>query len=431
MVLLAASAAMAVAPPAANTAITNTATLNYNDANNAAQPTQTASVTVYVQPVWGVTLTPAPGSTTANTDGSADVTVSYALTVTNTGNATDTFALSYSNSGTFTPSVTFYSDATLATPIVGNISLTSGTPKNVWMAVVVPKASLDGTSCATTATVTGNGSITLTDNSVFPDTGVIATGGALASGVYTTTVAGHARIPSSGPDAATKTNLPVSPTANTVFTYTITMKNDGTVATTDLLVTDALPTHVTYPADSSITLNGSGQLDSSDWNSGTKTITVNIGSLAPGATATITFHAKADAAGSGAGWTNTANITYTGTGSPVNPSDLTVVSVAPNLSLTKVVKNAGGTVVTNIAPGQKLFYTVTVSNAAGAGTATAVSISDSPDATDTTWDANLNTAFSGGASGSSATYSGGIVSVSGVSIPAGGSMTITYDVTVK
>jgi fimbrial isopeptide formation D2 family protein/uncharacterized repeat protein (TIGR01451 family) len=318
----------------------------------------------------------------------------------------------------------------LTTPISGNTSLTSGSSKNVWMAVVVPKASLDGTSCATTATVTGNGSITLTDSSVFTDTGVLATGGSTASGVYTTTVAGHARIPSTGPDAATKTNLPVSPTANTVFTYTITMKNDGTVATTDLKVVDTLPAGVTYPADSSISLNNGGtvvpQSDGTDYSSGT--ITVNIGALAPGATATITFHAKASAAGS---YTNTANITYTGTGSPVNPSDNTTVQVAPNLTLTKVVKNSGGTVVTNIAPGQKLYYTVTVSNAAGAGTATSVSISDVPDTTDTTYDGDVNASGTGGTVGATASWTGSSVSASATSIPAGGSMIVTYSLQVK
>jgi len=80
-------------------------------------------------------------------------------------------------------------------------------------------------------------------------------------------------------------------------TYTITVANTGGTAATSVVISDAIPVNSTYVA-SSITLNAVAQsdaspgvpADTSDYNVTTASaVTVNIASLAGGATATITF----------------------------------------------------------------------------------------------------------------------------------------------
>ncbi|MHB8173606.1 MAG: DUF11 domain-containing protein, partial [Nitrospirota bacterium] len=295
MILVAASAAMAAT--AANTQITNTAYCNYQDANSVAQPQVSASVSVWVTPIWGVTVTPSTGASS----GSNSAKVIYPLTITNTGNYADTYNLSstYGSGWSSSPAVYFSSDNAGATPITSTGSVAIGGTYTAYMVVTVNPTALDGTTNVTTATATGTASVTV-NGTAYPSNAANTTGN------YTTTANGTAIIPSTGTGAATKTATPTSPTVGSTFTYTITMQNTGTKNTSGLQVVDSLPSGVTYPGDSSITLNNNGtlvtQTDSADYSAGT--ITVTVGTLAPGAIATITFHATASATGS---YTNTAN----------------------------------------------------------------------------------------------------------------------------
>lgn len=81
--------------------------------------------------------------------------------------------------------------------------------------------------------------------------------------------------------------------------YTITAINTGAGAASNVLVTDPVPANLTYAAGS-LTLAAASLTDASDadagaYNSGTRTITVNIGTLAAsGGSATITLNATID-----------------------------------------------------------------------------------------------------------------------------------------
>lgn len=86
---LALAAGQALASTAANTRITNTATVNYNDAGGVAQPAATASATVTVTLVQAAVVLTSPANQTV-LQGAA---VSLGYTVTATANGPDTYAV--------------------------------------------------------------------------------------------------------------------------------------------------------------------------------------------------------------------------------------------------------------------------------------------------------------------------------------------------
>jgi fimbrial isopeptide formation D2 family protein len=96
--------------------------------------------------------------------------------------------------------------------------------------------------------------------------------------------------------------------AGDVLEYTITVTNDGNDDSASTVVTDKLPAGVTYQAGS-ITIDGKAATDAAgddgaDFNAGTRTLTVRVGSgatpskggsVAKGASVTIKFRVKIDA----------------------------------------------------------------------------------------------------------------------------------------
>jgi uncharacterized repeat protein (TIGR01451 family) len=105
--IMAAAANGAHAATAAGTQIVNKATATYTDGTGNNKTAESNTVITTVQQVASVTL-----SAGTNKNAAANGTVSYAHTITNTGNAADTFNLSQTNAGVFQMAgVQFFLDA--------------------------------------------------------------------------------------------------------------------------------------------------------------------------------------------------------------------------------------------------------------------------------------------------------------------------------
>ncbi len=412
MVLLMASAAMANTHAPVGT-ITNTASVNYKDANNVAQTPVTANVVVTITQIYGVTVTPA-----TDAKGGSDTTkVIYTVTVTNNGNGPDSFDLSSATTGVWTPSsVTFApnSDGT-GTALTATASLAQNATATVYMVVTVPAGAFTGDQAVTTFTATSHN-----------DGG---TPKANASDVCTTTAAGADNIGNS-----TKTSSTLTPVDGVPFTYTIAVNNAGTQNAATVVVTDVIGSNLAY-IPGTITMNGTPVSDGTAWNAGTKTITINIGTLNHGVTDTITYQAQVNSGvADGTSITNTAVITYDA-GTTFSPAVTVTAKGVPSLTLTKTVEvnHAGGfSSSANAKPGDTLTYLITATDATGAaiGTATNVVISDSIPADTTFVPGSIHLDGSGSASPDSLN-SGGTISTPAVSIAPGATRTLQFDVTVN
>ena len=213
-----------------------------------------------------------------------DDTVKYYLTLKNTGNTKDILEMSYSSSLSYT--WTFYKDANnngifegpgTDTPLsntpgspagVDVDSVALGDSVHIFALLVVPVAGADQTQDVTTITVKSAG-----DASKFQ------------SSTATTTI-DMAVI------AVSKSVVPLgTQPPGQQMTYTITYHNTGHGSAYNFKVIDSAPDSTTY-VPGTVLLNGVGKTDASDADEVTvngKNITVNIGTLAPGATGTVAF----------------------------------------------------------------------------------------------------------------------------------------------
>ena len=215
-------------------------------------------------------------------------------------------------------------------------------------------------------------------------------------------------------------------------TYTLQVLNAGPGAASNVTVSDVLPAtaYYTYVAGSA-KLNG--VTIAPDPVSGS-TLTKNIGSLAAGAVATVTYTMAVASSGVPNGVTtrsNTATVSDAGTSGSRSSNTVTAtISTNPNLSLAKTSAPASGP----IAAGSSIVYTLTLTNT-GSGTASNVLVEDAIPS---------NTSFSAGTlayggsartdvqDGDNAYYdpSGGRVVFDVGSLAAGASQTMTYTVRV-
>ena len=155
-----------------------------------------------------------------------------------------------------------------------------------------------------------------------------------------------------------KTVTSTTPLVGTNVTFTITVRNNGTNNANGIVVTDVFPTGITYVSNTG----------TATFNTGTNTLTWNAGSLAPAATASITFVATVNTSGN---YANTATMVANLPNNGNNSSMITLFPQKPtaDLQLTKEVNN-----VMPLVTGQVVF-TLTAYNA-GPQNATGVKVED-------------------------------------------------------
>ncbi len=248
---------------------------------------------------YGVTLTPATDAKSGN----PGTDVSYMLTVTNTGNASDSFTLGASGA-TWTTGV--------APTTVG--PLAAGATANVTVTVSIPAGAAGGATDAATITATSVGNGAVSDSSVLTTTANTGYG-------VTLTPATDAKSGNPGTDVS----------------YTLTVTNTGN-------------------ASDSFTLGASGAA----WTTGVAPTTV--GPLAAGATADVTVTVSIPAGAAG-GTTDAATITATSVGNGA-VSDSSVLTTTANtgygVTLTPATDAKSGN------PGTDVSYTLTVTNTGNA-----------------------------------------------------------------
>lgn len=331
------------APPAVGSTIGNQASATYDDGtgnivtvtSNLVQTTITYLASIALQP--DQTKYGAPGNT-----------VYMAHTLQNIGNGTDTFTLSLTNSGTILSNVSIYPDSDLdgipdGTTPVTQLILAAGQVAGIVVAADISGTATNGDTEAITVTAASLAQPAVT--ATVTDT-VIVTDGANVQVTKSMNV-------TSGPSPST-TNV----------TVTLTYANYGSTAATNVVITDALPTGMTYAAGTS-QVNGTAKTDIGGDDEITvtgNTIVATLPTVAASGTGTVTFELSIDS-GLDAGtilankatWvddanttsqtTNTVNFTVTGAYSVIfnntNPNIVDAADPGTTVSWTNVLENNG------------------------------------------------------------------------------------------
>jgi trimeric autotransporter adhesin len=282
---LTAAPSPALAAPAAGTTIGNQASATYTDASNTARTVTSNVVTAIVQQVASLTLTANNSRTVA-----VGSQVAYAVTLTNTGNGVDTFALTSTQSGAFSfTSVVFYADANgdgipdNTTPITTSGALAMGDVFRFVAVGTVPTTAVTGNTNALVITATSgfNGTVlaSVTDTTTVTSNAVIN---------VTKGMSAAAGLPGSGP-----------------YTVTLNYNNSGNTSASAVVLKDALPVGMTYVAGSArwsatgaLVLTDASNADAQGtgptitYDFGVTTAnqaTATVSSVAPGQSGVVTF----------------------------------------------------------------------------------------------------------------------------------------------
>lgn len=375
--LIVGSGAAYAAPPAAGTSIGNQASATYTDGSGTSRTVTSNTVQTVVQQVASLTLT-----SNGNKSAAVGSTVYYPHTLINTGNGTDTYALTSvsASGGTFTPStITIYPDANgtgipSGPAITSSGALAAGATFQFIVAVTVPSTATSGQTNAQTVTATSG--FNTTKAATNTDTTTVTANAVIS---LTKSVSASSGAPGSGP-----------------YTYTLTYTNTGNSTATNVLVTDTIPAGLTYQANSGLwSVSGSTQLTNAKATYGTapntltydyavttaNTVTATLAQVQPGQSGTISFTVKVNTGQAPGVINNTASLSYSdGSGATVsgtsNTTPFTVTQTAAvSITSTPVASaNPGSTVtftnvVTNTGTGVDTFnITLASSNSFPAGT---------------------------------------------------------------
>lgn len=328
LVLLVAGAFAAYAQaPSAGTTIGNQATATFTDISGTTRDATSNLVQTIVQQVASLTLT-AHGAKTAAPGNQ----VVYPHILTNTGNGADSFTLSLVNAGgdDFDMNgIAIYADANQDglpdnfTDLNGTtVNLAEGGEFHFVVAGTVPGTATDNQTSGLTVTAT----------SVFD-------GGQTANNTDTTTITGDAVI------NVTKSIDTQSGTAGSgPYTYTLTYINAGNNTATDATLTDAIPSGMTYVANSARwSVTGTTVLTDADAGDaqGTApdtivydfgvttggTLTAVLNQIEAGESGTLTFQITVDASAVPGIVNNTANVSYDdGSGTNIGPDPTNTVA---------------------------------------------------------------------------------------------------------
>ena len=346
----------AVAAPAAGTVIGNQATATYVDATSTTRTTLSNVVQTTVSQVKSFTLTSNNSKTAA-----PGQTVYYPHTITNSGNGTDTYALNTATAGgaVTQTNLLYYIDANgdgvpdNNTPITSSGPIPAGTQFNFVVAGTVPGSATAGSS----GTITVNVS----------DTNATA-----ASNTDTTTVA----------NSVINVTKSLSVTSGASPTGAVDVKlsytNSGTLDATSVLLTDALPSGMSYVINSGrwsasgttpLTDAAGGDPVGINYSSSGGTITATIATVPAGTSGYVTFQVKINAnlppttASNAATTTNTASYQTSTQTTPSNTNSVTfrVVqssSVVANGSSTSNVQGTNEPLtISSAAQGATISYT--------------------------------------------------------------------------
>ena len=333
-----ATVTITVTAPSTTGTINNSASVSgtESDPNTGNNSTGSVPTTVTASANLSITKSDSPDPVTAGG------TVTYTITVTNNGpspatNVTVTDTLS--GSTTYGSSIPSQGSCTGTGPVICNLgSLANGASATVTITVTAPT---EGGTIYNSASVSGS--------EFDPNTGNNSTG------PVPTTVNASANL------SITKTDSPDPVTAAGTLTYTLTVTNNGPSTATNVAITDTLPGSTTYgsatPSQGSCT--------------GTTTVTCNLGSLANGASATVTITVTAPTEGGTI--SNNASVSGTepdpNTGNNSTGPVPTTVTASANLSITKSDSPDP------VTEGGTLSYMITVTNS-GPSTATNVTVTD-------------------------------------------------------
>jgi uncharacterized repeat protein (TIGR01451 family) len=250
----------------------------------------------YVTPV----ASPAPDisvvkTASVNSVSAVGQTVTYTFAVTNTGGVTlDDIEVTDAQA---TPSLgANLGPISCTTGTNGSITLAPGASDTCSATYTVTRADLDNGSITDTATVTGE-----PPNSDTPVS---------AHSTLTLSVISLSVVKSASPSAG------VVAGSTTPIVYTITVKNSGTATTSQqTVVTDSAPTGTTLVSGSPACANGGSPACTVSVSGSTITWTIPAG-VAPGASYTLTFAVKADAADAAGTIANTASWSGPSCGAP-------------------------------------------------------------------------------------------------------------------
>lgn len=347
VVLVWAPAVFAAAP--AGTSIGNQASATYTDGSGVSRTVTSNTVQTVVQQVASLTLT-ANGAKTS----SIGSTVYYPHTLTNTGNGTDTFALTVANVGGSAFSMTglaLYLDngsgQPTGSPITSTGALAAGATFKFIVAATVPSTATSGQTNA--LTVTGTSAFTATQTAANTDTTTVTSNAVIN---LTKSVSAASGAPGSGP-----------------YTYTLTYTNTGNSTATSVKITDAIPSGLSEVANSGLwSVTGTTPLTDAKATYGTApnqvtydygvstagTVTAVISNVAPGQSGTISFKVNVGSATVPGAQNNTALVSYNdGSGNTISGSSNTVPFTVSQIAAVTITgatvpaANQGGTATFN------------------------------------------------------------------------------------
>jgi uncharacterized repeat protein (TIGR01451 family) len=360
LLLLAAFGTVSHAAAPAGLQIGNQASATYSDGSAVTRTVTSNTVLTTVQQVASLSLAASSAKTI-----SAGGQVYYPHTLVNTGNGPDSFALTSGNTGSFVfTSVLFYADVNgdgvpdSAVPITGTGALAMGQAFKFVVAGIVPPTAVSGNTNA----------LVVTAASAF-------TPATTAAVTDTTTVTGQAVV---GVTQALDVGSGASP--STGRTITVTYTNTGNTTATGLLLTEVLPSGMTYVAGSARwSVTGSGTVltdaNAADDQSGivydfgatvAGRVTATIASIAPGASGTLSFKVDINAglpAGANAATAATVRFGYHDGASPVAASNGNTVQYTVQAS---AAVTFSGATVAQATQGGTVSFTDTVTNTGNA-----------------------------------------------------------------
>lgn len=315
--------------PPANTTIGNQASATYTDSGGNVRTVTSNTVETVVQQVSAVSIT--QGVTKEVSPGAQ---VSFAHTITNDGNGTDTFNLTtVEGGGTFSfDNITLYADNNgdgvpddLNSPITSTLDLAPGEQFGFVVLAGVPPSAVEGD--AQTINVTGT--------SVF-DNGVSAS----------TTPPDEAIVSEGAVIDVVKAMSPTQGSVGQTVSINLTFTNKGNAGGTNLVLEDQLPAGLTYvPGSGQWSGSGTALTDAADGDEGgivyafnSGTVTATVAGLAAGQQGTLTFDVTVDNGTGGQTLNNTASYNHDDQASQQNTNtvsfqvaeDYGVVAETPN-----------------------------------------------------------------------------------------------------